>query len=77
VLKVPGDPLDDVAADVRYGLYTFITASDMPLALKKRELVKPLAEQHDMTSANVRWLMATDEPPYRPVRLGRYGRRRY
>ncbi len=24
VLKVPGDPLDDVADDVRYGIYTFI-----------------------------------------------------
>jgi hypothetical protein len=27
VLKVPGDPLDDVADDVRYGIYTFITSS--------------------------------------------------
>ena len=25
VLKVPGDPLDDVADDARYGIYTFIT----------------------------------------------------
>ncbi|HKU28522.1 MAG TPA: hypothetical protein VJQ54_23840 [Candidatus Sulfotelmatobacter sp.] len=28
VLKVPGDPLDDVADDCRYGIYTFITTSD-------------------------------------------------
>jgi len=25
VLKVPGDALDDVADDVRYGIYTFIS----------------------------------------------------
>jgi hypothetical protein len=28
VLKVPGDPLDDVADDARYGIYTFITTTD-------------------------------------------------
>jgi len=27
VLKVPGDPLDDVADTARYGIYTFITAA--------------------------------------------------
>jgi hypothetical protein len=30
VLKVPGDPLDDVADDVRYGIYTFITSAEKP-----------------------------------------------
>ena len=28
VLKVPGDPLDDVADDARYGIQTFINAQD-------------------------------------------------
>jgi len=77
VLKVPGDPLDDVADDVRYGLYTFINASEKPHELRLREAQKPLAEIHDMTSAYVRWKQATDEPQYRPAVLGRYGRRRY
>ncbi len=30
VLKLPGDPLDDVADDVRYGIYTFITSAEKP-----------------------------------------------
>ena len=25
-----GDPLDDVADDVRYGIYTFITSTEKP-----------------------------------------------
>ena len=74
VLKVPGDPLDDVADDVRYGIYTFINASEQPQEIRLREALKPLAEIHDMTSANVRWLMATDEPPYRPARIGQWPR---
>ena len=30
VLKVAGDPLDDVADDARYGIYTFITSAEKP-----------------------------------------------
>ena len=33
VLKVPGDPLDDVADDARYGIYTFITTTEKPREL--------------------------------------------
>src|SRR5713226_6524685 len=77
VLKVPGDPLDDVADDVRYGLYTFINASEKPRELRLREALKPLAEIQDMTSAYVRWKQVTDEPRYRPATFGRYSRRRW
>jgi len=35
VLKVPGDSLDDVADDVRYGIYTWITANEMPREVKR------------------------------------------
>ena len=77
VLKVPGDPLDDVADDVRYGLYTFINASEKPRELRIREALKPLAEVQDMTSAYVRWQQVTAEPQYRPATFGRYSRRRW
>jgi hypothetical protein len=30
VLKVPGDPSDDVADDAGYGIYTFITTTEKP-----------------------------------------------
>jgi hypothetical protein len=72
-----GDPLDDVADDVRYGLYTFINASEKPRELRLREALKPLAEIQDMTSAYVRWKQVTDEPQYRPATFGRYSRRRW
>jgi hypothetical protein len=38
------------------------------------EAVKPLAEQHDLTSALIRYQQMTEEPVYRPIRLGRYRR---
>src|SRR5713226_9502601 len=72
-----GDPLDDVADDVRYGLYTFINASEKPRELRIREALKPLAEVQDMTSAYVRWQQVTAEPQYRPATFGRYSRRRW
>ena len=53
VLKVPGDALDDVADDVRYGIYTFITSADKPRELIIPELVQPLAQQGDLTSAYI------------------------
>lgn len=61
VLKVPGDPLDDVADDVRYGLYTFINASGKPGELQIREVVQPLAAQGDLTSAYIRYLQKKEE----------------
>lgn len=45
VLKVPGEDLDDVADDVTYGIYPWITSSEMPIELKMRAAVKDLAER--------------------------------
>jgi len=61
VLKVPGDPLDDVADDARYGIYTFITTTEKPRELVVREDIRRLAEQGDLTSAYVRYLQMTAE----------------
>jgi hypothetical protein len=79
VLKVPGDPLDDVADDVRYGIYTFVTTAGKPDDLVVRERLRPLAELGDLTSALVRFRQMEDEaeaddtPMWRP---GGYRRRR-
>jgi len=75
VLKVPGDPLDDVADDVRYGIYTFITSAEKPRELVLREAVQPLAAQGDLTSAYVRYLQKMEELEgvSQPVSLGRRG----
>jgi hypothetical protein len=62
VLKVAGDPLDDVADDARYGIYTFITTTEKPRELVVREDIRRLAEQGDLTSAYVRHLQMTAEP---------------
>jgi hypothetical protein len=75
VLKVTGDPLDDVADDARYGIYTFVTSSPKPRELVIREQLKALAEQGDLTSALIRYQQFKAEEDYqaapRPVRLGR------
>ena len=55
VLKVPGDPLDDVADDARYGLYTFITSTEKPRELEMHDQLRQLAEQGDLTSAAFRF----------------------
>jgi hypothetical protein len=72
VLKVSGDPLDDVADDARYGIYTFITTTEKPRELQIAEAIRPLAEQGDLNSAHIRYLlMDEDEANYRPGMLGR------
>jgi len=73
VLKVPGDPLDDVADDVRYGIYTFITTAVKPLELRIAEAVRPLVEQRDLTSAVIRTnqMLAESASQNRPARIGR------
>lgn len=77
VLKVPGDPLDDVADDARYAIYTFVTSSAKPRDLVMREELKALAAQGDLTSALIRHQQMTEESQHvRPAVLGRYGRRR-
>lgn len=74
VLKVPGDPLDDVADDVRYGIYTFITAAVEPMEIAQREVLRNLAEQGDLTSALVcqQLMMEKSQPQSKPIPLGRY-----
>ena len=75
VLKVTGDPLDDVADDARYGIYTFVTSSPKPRELVIREQLKAFAEQGDLTSALIRYQQFKAEEEYqaapRPIRLGR------
>jgi len=76
VLKVPGDPLDDVADDARYGIYTFITTTEKPRELVIAESIRRLAEQGDLTSALIRGqqMIAESQVQYQPARLGRYRR---
>ena len=73
VLKVPGDPLDDVADDARYGIYTFITSTEKPRDLAMRDEMKAVAEQGDLTSAAIRFQQMTEEyqRSYQPAALGR------
>lgn len=73
VLKVPGDPLDDVADDARYGIYTFITTTEKPFELRLAEAIRPLADAGDLNSAYIRGLQMTAEAQatYRPATLGR------
>jgi hypothetical protein len=73
VLKVPGDPLDDVADDARYGIYTFITTTEKPRDLKIADACRQLAELGDLTSASIRYqqMIAESEVPYQPAKLGR------
>jgi hypothetical protein len=88
VLKVPGDPLDDVADDARYGVYTFITTSEKPLEVRRAELAGQFSTQlHDpdlsqvereaiATSLMVRhYQLEAEEKPRFPIRLGRRGGR--
>jgi len=78
VLKVPGDPLDDVADDVRYGIYTFITSAAKPDDFVLQDELRALAELGDLTSAAIRYQQRREELEYsdRPAVFGRYGRRR-
>jgi len=71
--KVQGDPLDDVADDARYGIYTFITSTEKPQDLAVRDEMRALAEQGDLTSAAIRYLQMTEESQrsYQPATLGR------
>jgi hypothetical protein len=89
VLKVPGDPLDDVADDARYGIYTFITSTEKPREVVLRETLAPIIEtvqdqnlseserRAAATSVMLRrdQIMAESQRASQPARLGRYGRR--
>ena len=78
VLKVPGDPLDDVADGARYGLYTFITSTEKPPELVIHDQLRQLAKQGDLTSAAIRFAQyaAESECRYQPATVGRLRRRR-
>ena len=73
VLKVPGDPLDDVADDARYGIYTFITTTEKPRELVVAESIRRLAEQGDLTSAFIRGqqMITESQVQFQPARLRR------
>jgi hypothetical protein len=73
VLKVPGDPLDDVADDARYGIYTFITTTEKPRESVIADSIRYLAEQGDLTSALIRGqqMLAESQEQFRPARIGR------
>jgi hypothetical protein len=74
VLKVPGDPLDDVADDVRYGIYTFITVAEEPFDLRIGGELRELAQQGDLTSAYIHYQLMKEksERQSKPIPLGRY-----
>jgi hypothetical protein len=73
LLKVAGDPSDDAMDAGRYGLFTWVTASEKPPELAMREKLRPLAEQHDLMSASIRaeQMKANEAYRRRPVRFGR------
>ena len=54
LLKVSGDPLDDVMDSARYGLYSWVTSCEKPPELRMHDQLRQLAEQKDMTSVAIR-----------------------
>ena len=89
LLKVGGDPLDDVMDSARYGLYSWITAAEKPFEVRRSEVARQFAAHlHNetlsdserravATSSMIRQvqLKAEEDPVRPPVRLGRPGRR--
>jgi hypothetical protein len=57
IRKVPGDPLDDVADETRYALYTFIQQATQPRELTLLQAVRGL----DLGSAVIRWQQKQEE----------------
>lgn len=76
--KVPGDPLDDVADSARYGIYSFMDASEPPKSKDDYEQLRELAAQRDWTSLNIRYQQMIARPDNSmPVLIGGYAYRRY
>jgi hypothetical protein len=81
VRKIAGDPLDDVADETRYALYTFVQQAEQPRALRLQQAVLGL----DAGSAMIRWQQAAEtlDREDAPIRTtaskvaGRYGRSRF
>ncbi len=57
IRKVAGDPLDDVADETRYALYSFIQQAEKP----REQILKEAVEGLDLGSASVRWQQRLDE----------------
>jgi hypothetical protein len=57
IRKVAGDPLDDVADETRYALYTFIQQATQPRELTLLQAVRGL----DLGSAAIRWQQKQEE----------------
>jgi len=78
IRKIAGDPLDDVADETRYAIYTFIQQATQPRELTLQQAVRGL----DVGSAAIRWqqkveeLDREEEPIRTTGRLG-LGRRRF
>jgi hypothetical protein len=80
IRKIPGDPLDDVADETRYALYTFVQQAAQPRQLTLQLAVRGL----DIGSAAVRWQQKSEEldleeapiPTTRRMGLGRRSRGR-
>jgi hypothetical protein len=80
IRKIAGDPLDDVADETRYALYTFIQQATQPRELMLQHAVRGL----DLGSAAIRWQQKAEEldRAEAPIRttlrmgLGRRGGRR-
>ena len=68
IRKVAGDPLDDVADETRYALYSFIQQADKPRELLLEDSVRGL----DLGSASIRWQQKAEELDKReePIRMG-------
>jgi hypothetical protein len=81
IRKIAGDPLDDVADETRYALYTFVQHATQPRELTLQQAVRGL----DFGSAPIRWQQKAEEldEEEAPIRttgrigLGRRGPRRF
>ena len=69
LLKIGGDPLDDVMDSARYGLYSWVTAAEKPKETVLQEVLHPLMESHDYTSAMVRFRQHTAQNDSRQLEL--------
>ena len=57
IRKIAGDPLDDVADETRYALYTFVQQATTPRELVLQQAVRGL----DVGSAAIRWQQKAEE----------------
>lgn len=74
LIKVPGDDLDDVMDDTRYGIYSFITTAVKPDSVRIEEALAGIPIE-DATSRMIRHAQITAELAVSkaPVALGRRG----